>query len=357
MRKNIIKKTALGLLLFCNVAANAQLVDVTKILDGGINDANKLMEGYMNPYGKGFAVALSNGWYNTAKPHKLLGFDITFSATMLTIPSNEKSFDVSKLDLEELDYNHEQSPVTPTIAGKDQDGTEMIIQPAGVELGRFNMPQGTNFGYVPSAMLQLGFGLPMGTEIMGRYLPPIKIGDMGKMGLWGVGLKHDIKQWIPVLSNVPLWSLSVMGAYTSFKTSATGTFLEPDVNIYNVPADYDMTQFEDQEVLFTSKSFTANLLVSTDIPIFNVYGGVGVVIAKSQLQLNGNFPTPGLPDTEGRPEIDVKENPINLKFKANNSFRANIGARLKLAVVNFHVDYTRCANYNLYTAGLGFSFR
>ena len=36
--------------------------------------------------------------------------------------------------------------------------------------------------------------------------------------------------------------------------------------------------------------------------------------------------------------------------------RYNIGARLKFAVVTFHVDYTY-ASYSMVTAGIGISFR
>jgi hypothetical protein len=39
-----------------------------------------------------------------------------------------------------------------------------------------------------------------------------------------------------------------------------------------------------------------------------------------------------------------------------SGLRANIGFRIKLAVVTIHADYTK-AQYNVLTAGLGISFR
>jgi hypothetical protein len=39
-----------------------------------------------------------------------------------------------------------------------------------------------------------------------------------------------------------------------------------------------------------------------------------------------------------------------------SGLRANIGLRVKFAVITIHADYTR-SQYNVFTAGLGISFR
>ena len=41
------------------------------------DDASNFLEAYFSPIGESFGAGLNNGWYNTAKPHKLGGFDIT----------------------------------------------------------------------------------------------------------------------------------------------------------------------------------------------------------------------------------------------------------------------------------------
>ena len=45
-----------------------------------------------------------------------------------------------------------------------------------------------------------------------------------------------------------------------------------------------------------------------------------------------------------------------LKMKDFSGLRANIGIRIKLAVITIHADYTK-ANYNVVSTGLGVSFR
>jgi hypothetical protein len=46
----------------------------------------------------------------------------------------------------------------------------------------------------------------------------------------------------------------------------------------------------------------------------------------------------------------------NMDIENFSGLRANVGFRIKLAVVTIHADYTR-AQYNVLTTGLGISFR
>ena len=74
------------------------------------------------------------------------------------------------------------------------------------------MPNGVGIGFVATPMLQAGIGLPLKTEVDFRYSPEIKLKSF-HLGLMGVGLKHDLLQWIPVLNKVPI-DLSVMAGHT-----------------------------------------------------------------------------------------------------------------------------------------------
>ncbi len=351
----------------------SQLDNVTKILEGGIEDANTLTKAYMEPFGKGFALDLSNGWYNTASTHGTLGFDITLSFSMATIPSSLKTYDVTNLGLSKLTAGPIKTG--PTIAGKKEDGADLILtQNVNIPGGgtqsvttSFKMPKGMNVPFVPSAMIQGGLGLPKGIEIMVRYMPTIKIGDYGKLGLWGVGLKHDIKQWIPVVNKTPFWSMSILLAYTSFKTSTTGQLYTPDPNNFYL-SGVNMSDYDDQGVELQAKAFNASLLLSTNIPVINVYGGIGIVSASSKLLLTGLYPIPDIPkDYDVAQSIANGENikmgvknikdPINIKMSSKSALKATIGLRLKLAVLTLHGDYSICDDYKLISAGIGFSFR
>ena len=98
--------------------------------------------------------------------------------------------------------------MAPTVAGPRETGArieyDLVPQIAGNEVG-YDAPAGTNLGFMSTPMIQAGVGFVKGTEIIGRYMPTVNIGKYGDIGLWGIGLKHSIKQWIPGLKKVPVF--------------------------------------------------------------------------------------------------------------------------------------------------------
>ena len=73
-------------------------------------DANIFLSQYINPLSSSIGATLNNGWYNTAKPHKLAGFDLSLSLNTLIIPKNKKSFNPN--DLENFSSLSNKSPCT-----------------------------------------------------------------------------------------------------------------------------------------------------------------------------------------------------------------------------------------------------
>jgi hypothetical protein len=203
----------------------------------------------------------------------------------------------------------------------------------------------------------VGVGLPAGTEIVGRLLIPIKIpGTSAKVGLWGVGLKHSIRQWIPGLKKLPL-GLSLFGGYTRMSVYA-GFQLEPDN--YDHLESYHPVDFTGQEISTIIQAWTVNLLASTAFPVINVFGGIGYSKTQTDINVNGNIPIPGFhPDISLTEPVytdaDIHQIP-GMNFTNQSGLRLTAGIRLKLAVVTLHGDYT-WADYSVYTAGLGISFR
>jgi len=82
MRKLRILFIALGGFLLA-LPSQAQFENFLK---GGVEDANRLFNAYMTPFLKGVGYGFNNGWYNTAKPHETLGFDLTLSLNAAIVP-------------------------------------------------------------------------------------------------------------------------------------------------------------------------------------------------------------------------------------------------------------------------------
>lgn len=332
--------------------ARAQLKDIGQILSGSTTDGQIILQEYLKPYANAFGTNMNGGWYNTAKNHKLLGFDLTFSVSTTFIPKADKEFDASTLGL----AGTVSGPATsPTIAGKKVDGQTITYNSmAGLN---YTLPKGTNWGVIPSPMIQLGIGLVKETDLMFRYVPAMNIGDFGKFGLWGIGAKHSIKQYIPGIKMAPFFHLSIFMGYTKMKTTANIDITEqfyldnmnPDPTI--TPANYDNQQME-----MTINGFTGSAIASFDLPVVTFYGSVGFSNTKANIALNGNYPLPTVNGTNIT--INPVADPLSLKISNSSGMkpRLNAGIKFKMAVITWHVDYTY-AKYSVLTAGLGLSFR
>ncbi len=323
---------------------------VAEFLQGNLEDAKTLGHAYLEPFGTTFGTSLNGGWYQAARPHKMLGFNVTFVTSIATVPNNAKSFNVGDLSLNNLELEKPSDNMTPTIAGDNTHGPTLLFKddPSG-SLG-FELPKGANLFFTPVTMMQAGIGLPYSTEITVRFLPPLSIPKLGRVSLWGVGAKNEFKDFIPGLKLVPI-DLSLMVGYTNF-TSEFEVNFRPEVNDLDPNSDYAMSDFNNQRLALDASGFTARLLVGKTIPLLSVYAGFGYSHAKTEFGLKGNY---ALGLDKPYTDEDIIADPFVLEFPVSN-FSANAGFRVRLGVISLNFDYT-LGDYALYSAGIGISFR
>jgi hypothetical protein len=338
--KRVIALMAFACIISSQVHAQE---DIDKFLEESVTDAEKLIGAYISPFMKSLSSGLNQGWYNTAKPHKVAGFDLTITVNAMKIPNNELFFDVSKLNLTEIELDPTSPDYTaeganaPTIFGPEREPvfrlkdapSETFTGPPGLDLKKYtnnNMP-------VPIA--HFAFGLPKGTEIKFRFVPKIDIGDQSEFNLFGIGVLHDVKQWIPGVKSLP-FDLSAFAGYTKMKLVGR---IEDDAFRQNARGVLDVS------------GATVQGLISKKMSVLTVYGGLGYNIAKSKLAMLGSYDV-----NQDGDFSDVKEkDPINLDFAASGP-RLTAGFRLKLAVLTLHADYT-IQKYKCLTAGIGINVR
>lgn len=318
-------------------------------------DGVKILQAYITPYANAFGAGLNGGWYNTAKPHKLLGFDITTSVNLGIVPASDNTFDVAKIGLTSLTGTGQ----APTIAGPDADGPVLSSAPVGgITVVSFKTPPGTNFKYVPAPVAQIGLGLPFGTELKFRFIPKIDIGSNGDISLWGVGVMHSLLQYLPGYKLMKLWDVSFFGGYTKLQGNLALDLQPGSPQKY---VTYTASSFNNQNLSLDVSALNFGLVGSINIPVITLYGGLGYSKTSTDIKLTGNFPTPSVDlsvSTTQPSYVDagvIKSFPA-IVIKDMSGVRANIGLRIKLAVITIHADYTM-AKYNLLSAGLGLSFR
>lgn len=306
------------------IFGQGQIVDFLK---AGQADANTLSKAYLMPYGEMLGVNLNSGWYNSAKVHKIGGFDITLSASYTTAPNSKKNFDPQKLPLQVLEQD--AAGMAPTMAGSDKESMGFHFKDDPFKETVMTV-EGANADYFASPMIQAAVGLPFHTEIMGRFMPRTSYGDFGKAGLWGLGVKHEIKEYIPFVKRVPFLEASVLAAYTNFS------------------ADLGVTQDNaySGKLETSAGAFTSRLLVGVNVPVVSFYTGLGYGTTTSNFDLKGTF--------DGGSEGELSD-PIALEYKTSG-FDFNAGMRIRFAIFSIHADYS-VGEYAVITGGFGINFR
>ena len=285
-----------------------------------IAQGEKLIESYFTAMAESFGAGLNNGWYNTAKPHSLGGFDLTFTLNTVIIPNSAKTFNIA--DAGGTTFTSTENEAS-TIFGSP-DVTPMTYNSSTASTN-FDMPKGLKTPAIPLPMIQAGIGLIKNTAIDIRYMPMLNVGDDININLFGVGIKHDLLQWIPGIGDAIPMSLSLQAGYTSLSTEL---------------------KILEQEVSLKTKATTINLVASKKLLMFTGYVGLGYNSATTTFATDANFDLDGVQFSE-KLEVD---------FESNNNLRTNIGLRLNITVVTIQADYT-FAEYPTATLGIGVSLR
>lgn len=333
----LLKKSIAALFVFSVSFSAVSQAPLREFLQGGKEDARTLTDAYLQPYGEMLGTSLNSGWYNSAKVHGILGFDVTFSIMNSVAPSAAKTFDVNALALDNFIVEG-ASPgdveLAPTVAGDMDDRPVLQPDSEGGKYARFTMPNGSGTDNLPLPMLQAAVGLPKDIELIGRVVPKMKFSDAGEVSLLGFGVKHSLKNYIPVVKRLPFLQMSLLAGYTSFN-SATPVPGTPDIEV------------TDGELAISSGAFTSRLLIGANFPVVAIYTGLGYGSSNSDFDVKGEYAIDGF----NEPFSD----PFTLGYKTSG-VDFNAGMRIRVGFLALHADYT-VGKYSTLTAGLGINIR
>lgn len=319
--------TLLTLICFAFNPAKAQF-DPGPLIQGSAADANYLANGYLTPLGEALTAGMNNGWYYTAKTHKLGRFDLMLNASILFVPDASKMFTIDNSQLGSMTLQSGASSTeAPSVFGGG-DGVDLQINGT---TQTFSTPTGLDASALVVPALGLNVGLIKNTDIGIRYVPTFNIpGDIdAEISQFGFSVKHDFLQWIPGGKALP-FDASLLFGYTS---------LQYDQKINDV----------DQTLAMESTAYTIRALISKKILFLTIYGGAGLNSGSTDINIAGTF------DLETPAGTQTSVLNLNSNADAGSSFVGNVGLRLKfLFVMALAVDYT-FGDFNAVNAGLGFS--
>ncbi len=317
------------ILTFLFLVYYSLFVSAQNITVSNNSDAKNFLGAYFSPFAESIGAGLNKGWYNTAKPHKLAGFDISLSLNLITISDEVASFDVNSIE----NFSSTSSS-TPSILGIGK-GATINYQNENVS-GQFVMPdQNIEIKAVPIPTLNVGLGLIKGTEINLRYIPTYEydIGFVGKgsVELYGAGIKHDVLQWLPLNKFLP-FNLSIQSAFSQFNTS-----FEVESQSVRQGVDIDI------------RASTVNLIFSKKFTMITAYGSVGQNFVSSTLNANTTF-------SLGSTSALNFYTPSEINMPKTSEIQASAGVRLQFAIFTLYANQT-FSSYPSSSAGIGISFR
>ena len=95
-----MKNWLLCLVLLSYLNSRSQnIAGVENFLLASQQDQEILFQEYFNPLFNALQISMGEGWVKSAKPHKKLGFDFTFSLSAINVPESDLSFSLSLIHI------------------------------------------------------------------------------------------------------------------------------------------------------------------------------------------------------------------------------------------------------------------
>jgi len=278
--------------------AEAQLEDAVKQL------TSDNAKGYLQPFVTGFGANMNSGLFHSAEISDMgltIRFDLIAMGTM--IGDNEKSYKAVP------PTPFDQTPVgTATIFGGM--GT-VVTKTVGADSIEYQFQNGQfKATLFPLAVPQLTIGDVFGTQAVIRYVPIPEIKNYPKTTLFGIGVRHNVSRYFPVIP------VDVAGSIF-YQTLKIGD-------------------------MFTAKSLNVGAQVSKSFAVLTLYGGLQYESSSMDVSYDysGKY---GLPTGT----------PIKLTMDGANTFRATVGLGLNLAILHFYAD-ANFGSVTVLSGGLGF---
>ena len=191
---------------------------------------------------------------------------------------------------------------------------------------------------MPAPTLQLSVGAWFNTDISVRYVPDLNL-EGTSLGLWGLGIKHDLTQYLGPLERLPL-NVSVLAARSSIGVR------------YDLPDAGTGTHVD-----FTMSTYTLQVLGSLDFPIISVYGAIGYSGGNAELGMRGTY---DLSYTQNIGGVDITQNeqlvdPIQLGYQAHSAL-GTLGFRVNLPLLKIYGQYS-LQEYQTASLGVALSVR
>ena len=317
---------------------------------------------YTDPAVSAFRAALNSGWFSelpssTNGLHiklRLVGTGSTFSSSVRNF-SMQGQFHFSSAQADNIleasgyssgdyYYNDIKNYILeqtwnvkiegPTIIGSNQDYLNVVFPGKNIPIDVAGTTQYftvnsysvtveeikgflNNLKFLPTPAIQLDISSLVATGVSFRYFKGIDLENLGEINIFGLGLVHNVKYWLP--GYFPL-NLGVAFYYQKFNV---GTIFQNTASKFGI---------------YFSKDIGS-------VVSFSPYVGLSYESSNSHIKYSYEFESPA-----GEQKVNLAVN-----FDPMNTVALTLGSTIKVPVVSLNIDF-KFAETQAASLGLGFGF-
>jgi len=357
--KNLFLKSVFSIFIIFSLTSNTYSQSINQTLSSLSTDAAVK---YTDPAVTAFRASLNSGWFSELpSPTNGIHVKLRFVAVGSMFSNNVRRFSTqgqfrfsSKQAGEILEesnyfpgdlyYDEMKSYIInkswdvhiegPTIIGSNNEylmvefpGDEIPVEVAGTTqyftVDSYSVSEEevkgflNNLEFLPTPAVQLDLSSIYGTGISFRFFKGVNIENLGEINIWGIGLVHNIRYWLP--ESFPL----NLGAAFYFQKFDLGTVFQNTASKFGLYFSKDIGSFI----------------------TFSPYAGISYESSQSHIRYNYKFDTP-----TGSQDVNIVVN-----FDQLSTVAITLGAAVKFPVVSLNIDYKFAETATL-ALGLGFGF-
>lgn len=273
------------------------------LISESVEDTEAAIKAYGGPFLKAIGTDLNTGWASSGSPLRWGDLNFKLVGTASFAPEDDLSFRPAEYGLDDPNSGiYTEEEILPTIFGEE---TSASIQARATSQNGEQIRTTTTIPLLtlgvrgaPMLMPQADVGFFGGTQIMIRGLPPVKVPTYNQLrsletSYFGMGILHDIKQYIPDFQSSG-FSWSVYLTRSTANLSLGGPFYtDEDIREYaneDVQHPDEVTDYSNQQMNLDSKGFSVGTIISNKFKIITFFGGVEYVTSSTSLNLEGDYP-------------------------------------------------------------------
>lgn len=310
--------------------------EVVNYLDVGVANANVLSDQYLYPYAGMIDATLLGGWNKAPRVQRVGKFTVhaflnqgfrESTDNLMNIGDMINSGELSSVTL--VNPAISNAPTAPYKLKTGQERPILLYQGNQVEV-----PNGDDMGSIQLPALSFSIGLPAAMELMVKLTPPLDYSNLGETMLWGVGIKHSLKDYLALFRNTPYIEAALLANYSSLNTDNEVSYKSQ----------------KGQRLISKGSAASGHLLLGLHFNKADIYGSVGYGLRNHNFRLSGTFSE--VPDGEGG-VVAVKD-PVEIDYDFSG-LEYEVGLQIRLYFLNLQAGYA-LSNYSMVSVGAGISF-